>query len=73
VGCVAGAVLIEETRSMALAAGLTEITLTPKPQYVDAMVDWQDPLYARIVAQLPAGSKPSDFITSLDVAARKAG
>lgn len=71
VGCVAGAVLVEETRSMAAAAGLSDIVLTPKPQYIDAMTDWQDPLYKKIIESLPAGSKPSDYITSLDVSARK--
>jgi SAM-dependent methyltransferase len=73
VGCVAGAVLIEETRAMAAAAGLADIVLTPKPQYIDAMTRWEDPLYRRIIESLPAGSKPSDFITSLDVSARKPG
>ena len=71
VGCVAGAVLVEETRAQAAAAGLTDIVLTPKPQYIDAMTNWQDPLYRKIVESLPAGTKPSDFITSLDVSARK--
>ncbi|MCG3128621.1 MAG: Protein ArsC [Phycisphaerae bacterium] len=71
VGCVAGAVLVEQTRGMASAAGLTEVALTLKPRYIDAMMDWQDPLYRRIVERLPAGSKPSDYITSLDVSARK--
>lgn len=71
VGCVAGAVLVEETRTMAAAAGLSDIVLTPKPQYIDAMTDWQDPLYRKIIESLPSGSKPSDYITSLDVSARK--
>lgn len=71
IGCVAGAVRIEETREMAQAAGLVEINLTPKPQYIDAMTDWQDPLYRSLVEMLPAGAKPSDFVTSLDVSARK--
>lgn len=71
VGCVAGAVLIEDSRGMAQAAGLREVTLTAKPQYIDAMTNWEDPLYRKIVQSLPAGTKPSDYITSLDVAARK--
>ncbi len=71
VGCVAGAVLVEETRSMASAAGLTDIVLTPKPGYMDAMTTWRDPLYQRMLGNLPAGSKPADYITSLDVSARK--
>jgi arsenite methyltransferase len=71
VGCVAGAVLVEETRAQMAAAGLSDITLTPKPRYIEAMTHWEDPLYRRIVQSLPAGTKPSDFITSLDIAARK--
>jgi thioredoxin type arsenate reductase len=71
VGCVAGAVLVEEIRRDMLDAGFTDVTLTPKPEYIRAMTDWQDPLYRRIVEALPAGSTPADFITSLDIAARK--
>lgn len=73
IGCVAGAVLAEETRGMALAAGLTGVELVSKPAYIDAMTNWEDPLYRRIIANLPKGSKTSDYITSLDVSARKPG
>lgn len=73
VGCVAGAVLVSETRAQAAAAGLTGIELKSKPEYIDAMTNWEDPLYRKIVESLPAGSKPSDYITSLDVTASKAG
>jgi arsenite methyltransferase len=72
IGCVSGAVLVDETRAMIDAAGLVDVTLQAKPEYVDAMSSWEDPLYRRIVEQLPAGSKASDYITSLDVSARKA-
>lgn len=71
IGCVAGAVLIEETRALATAAGLSDIQLERKDAYVDAMASWQDPLYLKILEMLPAGSKPSDFVTSLNVSARK--
>ena len=71
IGCVAGAVLVIETERMARAAGLTDHVLTPKPDYVNAMTDWHDPLYRKIVEQLPAGTKPADFITSLEVKAYK--
>lgn len=71
IGCVAGAVLAEETRRQMAAAGLCDIVLTPKSHYIDAMTNWDDPLYRKIVAALPPGSKPSDFITSLDMTARK--
>jgi AhpD family alkylhydroperoxidase len=72
VGCVAGAVLVSETERMAQDAGLTEIQLNPKKDYVAAMTDWNDPLYKKIVEHLPAGSRPGDYITSLEVTARKA-
>jgi len=71
VGCVAGAVLVSETERMARDAGLTEIHLNPKKEYVEAMTDWNDPLYKKIVEHLPLGSGPGDYITSLEVTARK--
>ena len=71
VGCVAGAVLVEETRAMAKAAGLTGIALTPKSGYVDNMVDWNDPLYRGIIKCLPRGEKLGTYVTSLNVEARK--
>jgi arsenite methyltransferase len=72
VGCVAGAVLALDTERMAKAAGLVDVVLKPKAAYVDGMVDWQDPLYQKIIAHLPVGTKPSDYITSLEITARKA-
>ncbi|MBX3409748.1 MAG: arsenite methyltransferase [Phycisphaeraceae bacterium] len=73
VGCIAGAVLVEEVRGAMQAAGLTDIALTPKPEYIAAMTNWEDPLYRKIVESLPAGTSPADYITSLDITARKAG
>ena len=67
------AVLVDETREMAKAAGLIDITLTPKAGYVDNMADWNGPLYRGIVKRLPKGAKIGDYVTSLDVAARKPG
>ena len=69
VGCVAGAVLAEDSRAQAEAAGLRGVSLRSKPEYIDAMTSWEDPLYRKIVAALPAGSRPSDYITSLDITA----
>jgi arsenite methyltransferase len=71
IGCIAGAVLVEEVKQAAQAAGLTQIVLTPKPAYIDAMTSWQDPLYKKVIAGLPAGSTPGEYITSLDISARK--
>jgi SAM-dependent methyltransferase len=71
VGCVAGAALVDETERMAKEAGLSDIQLNPRKQYVEAMTDWNDPLYKRIVEHLPDQTVPSDYITSLEVTARK--
>ncbi len=71
IGCVAGAVLVPETGQMARQAGLAEITLTTQSGYVDGMLDWQDPLYQKILGLLPPGAKPSAYVTSLEVTARK--
>ncbi len=72
VGCIAGAVLVSETERMVREAGLTSIRLNPKDGYVAAMVDGKDPLYQKIIAHLPKGSGPEDYITSLEVTAGKA-
>jgi len=71
IGCVAGATLISETERMARAAGLSDIVLTRKPGYIEALTDWEDPLYHKIAEGLPVGAKVADYITSLEVKARK--
>lgn len=72
VGCIAGAVLVEETEQMARAAGLVDIQLEPRHQYIDAMVEnMHDVMYAEVMKQLPAGTRASDYIVSLAVSARK--
>ncbi len=48
-----------------------DIRLTPRPAYIEAMVAADDPLYAKIVGRLPAGMGPADYVTSLEVSARK--
>jgi arsenite methyltransferase len=71
IGCVAGAVLVSEIERMAREAGLDAIILKAKTGYVDGMVDWKDPVYQKIAARLPAHEKPGDYLTSLEIAARK--
>jgi arsenite methyltransferase len=73
VGCVAGAVLVSDTETMAREAGLEDIVLKSKSGYIEGMVDWQDPLYEKIISHLPAGTKPSNYVTSLEITARKPG
>jgi ubiquinone/menaquinone biosynthesis C-methylase UbiE len=72
VGCVAGAVLVSDTEAMARAAGLRQIDLEPKSEYIDGMTKWNDPLYARIIEALPTGTRISEYVTSLNVSAVKA-
>lgn len=71
IGCVAGAVQVSETGRMVQEAGLTDIRLTPKAGYVEALTDWEDPLYQKLIALLPAGTKPAEYIASVEVTARK--
>jgi hypothetical protein len=73
VGCVAGAVLLDEYRAMLVSAGLEDVILAPKPEYVAALQSFEDPLYRRIAESLPEGTTAADFLTSVDVTARKRG
>ena len=66
-----GAVPIDETERMAREAGLADIVLTRKSDYVNSMTEWQDPLYRKILEHMPPDAKPSDFVTSLYVVAKK--
>ncbi len=71
VGCVAGAVLAEETEAMLKKTGFKNITLTPNPGYVRNMQDWNDPLYRQIAESLPEGGEMADYVVSLGVTAVK--
>jgi SAM-dependent methyltransferase len=69
--CVAGAVLIDEYRQCIEDAGLADVQLTTKPEYVQALVASGDPLYHRIQSHLPAGEDVGEYITSVDVHAQQ--
>jgi len=71
VGCVAGAALVRETESHARAAGLANVEVRVKPEYVSIMVSFEDSLYQKILAALPAGTKPDDYIASVETTALK--
>ncbi len=70
-GCVAGAIPVETMREQMTNAGLSEIQLTPKPEYVKALTEANDPLYTKVSALLPEGQAAGDVITSLDIQAKK--
>lgn len=71
VGCVAGAALADDLRAMMEGAGLADIQLTPKSDYIGVMNDSQDPLYQAISKHLPAGTTAADFVGSMEIAARR--
>jgi len=71
VGCIAGAVLVEETEGMIRDAGLERAVLEPKSGYVESMTDFNDPLYKQIMSALPEGIRVGDYVTSLTVTAYK--
>lgn len=71
VGCVAGAVLVNETEAMLKNVGFTSIKLTPNPDYVRNMLTWNDPLYREITEALPKGEEIVDYVVSLSIEACK--
>lgn len=70
-GCVAGAVLIEETKSMLESIGFESIVMTPKTDYVRNMLKWNDPLYKQLSEIIQEGEELTDYVVSLDIKARK--
>ena len=71
VGCVAGAVTIDETVKMAEAAGLVNIRWTEKEYAVDVMENCNDRLYQLVKDALPRGEKLSDYVVSVNLSAEK--
>lgn len=69
VGCIAGADLVDDVRAAVLDAGLVDLEMTAKPQYVEAMTNREDPLYKRILSALPAGAEVADYVVSLELRA----
>lgn len=71
VGCIAGAVLVEDTREMVRSAGLVSAVFETKLDYIDRMTEWRGSHYNEIARHLPPGAKLSDFVISLDITASK--
>jgi arsenite methyltransferase len=70
-GCVAGAIEVETMRAQMENAGLTGVSLSPKPDYVRALTAANDPLYTKVSELLDEGESACDVITSVDIVARK--
>jgi ubiquinone/menaquinone biosynthesis C-methylase UbiE len=71
VGCIAGAVLIDDTIEMAKKAGFSNIQIDEKPQSIEVMIDSNDPLYKKVLDLLPSGTKVSDYVVSVNITALK--
>lgn len=71
VGCIAGAELVENTERFIRDACLIVEYMERKRQYVEMMTSSEVPRYQKIIAALPAGTHPADFVTSLSITARK--
>ncbi len=71
VGCVSGAIPIDQTINMAKQAGLSDIQINEKAYNIDVMADCNDPLYRQVKEFLPDGAKLSDYVISVDVTAFK--
>ena len=71
VGCIAGAVLLDEMERMIGDAGLVNCTLVSHPNHIDVMINSNDQLYSTIMEILPEGYSAGDFVTSVTVAAEK--
>jgi len=63
--------LIDNTKRFAHDAGLVEVEVKLKHDYLDAMTNSGDPLYVELQAMLPAGTRPSDFVASAEITAHK--
>ena len=71
VGCVSGAPLLADLQIMVEASGLRDRAFTDKGEAVEAMLPVDDPMTEHLLGLLPAGTKPSDYITSMIISARK--
>jgi len=71
IGCVSGAVLLEETKKMIALAGLTDTHISIKKYNMDFMDNCNDSLYQSVHKHLPIEEKISDYVVSVDIAAYK--
>jgi arsenite methyltransferase len=73
ISCVGGAVLLDDTKKMISAAGLTDLQISIKKKNMDSMVSCNDSLYQSVKRYLPAGKKLSDYVVSADFTVYKKG
>jgi SAM-dependent methyltransferase len=71
VGCISGAPVLTDLQTMVSASGLVDPTFIDKGEAVEAMLPVDDPMTDHLLGLLPVGTKPSDYITSMIISARK--
>jgi 2-polyprenyl-3-methyl-5-hydroxy-6-metoxy-1,4-benzoquinol methylase len=71
VGCIGGAVTIDETVQMAETAGLVDIDYTTKDFVLEIMEDGNNKLFQSVKKVLQPGEKLSDYIMSVNFTASK--
>ena len=71
IGCVAGAVELDDYRAVVESAGLAGVQLEQESAFVEAVSSGDDPLYAPILAKLPPETSIADYVTSVVVTAGK--
>lgn len=71
VGCVAGALLLDELREIIADHGLIEISFEEKPGYVQAMEASKDHIAKRVHELVEEGETLADYIASMNISARK--
>ena len=72
VGCVAGAMLLDELRAVLADAGLVDAEFEEKPGYVQAMEETKDHIAERVKSLIGEGETLADYIASMNISARKA-
>ena len=71
VGCISGAILLEETENILKECGFIHISLDKKSGYIEAMESDGDPLYAKIRQSLPPEKTLHDVMVSAIISAQK--
>jgi arsenite methyltransferase len=71
IGCVSGALRIDDYRAVVEGAGFDDVALQEQPSFVEAVANSDDPLYTPILAQLPPETSIADYVTSVVITATK--
>ncbi|MCB2156851.1 arsenite methyltransferase [bacterium] len=71
VGCVAGALLVDELKAVISEAGLVDLQLEEKPGYIQAMEETKDHIASRVNSLIAEGETLADYIASMNISAVK--